>query len=108
MKKIFLALLISSLTTLFGSGSVLAGGTSDTSGEGYHCYMFFQEDSDDSEKFAQVMINDDKRREVHKKRNEFLDKYENDEDMVLTFQIGNVRGCRIFREPKEHNDCGEC
>lgn len=106
MKKIFLALLISSLTVLFGSGSVLAGGTSDTSGEGYHCYMFFEDKAAHPKEFAQVMINDDKRREVHKKRIEFIEKYEDDEEMELTFQIGNVRDCSLFPEPEMCE--GEC
>ena len=59
-----------------GTRVALAGGASDTSGDGFHCYLFFS--LPDGE-FAQAMVNDSDPDEVIKKVDEFIEKYEGDE-----------------------------
>ena len=68
----------------------LAGGGSDTTGEGFHCYAFFTFD-DDPDKFVQAMINEEFADVAEEKINEVLDKYE-DEGATVAFLVGNVVG----------------
>ena len=67
-------------------GTALAGGSSDTSGDGFHCYLFFE----DGGFFAQAMMNDTNQDEVIKKRDEFIAKYTIDEGLTLAAEIGNL------------------
>ncbi len=70
-----------------GTGTALAGGSSDTSGDGSHCYLFF---SLGSGEFAQAMVNDWDPAEVMKKVAEFIEKYEGSEGGVLFLAVGNI------------------
>ena len=90
MRKLLLALLVSGLAMAMSPGAAMAGGSSDSTGEAFHCYLFF--DLPD-EKFAQVMINDSEATVVVEKANEAIDKYELDELGILSIQTGNVKNC---------------
>lgn len=82
----------------------LAGGGSDTTGEGFHCYAFFTFD-DDPDKFVQAMINEEFAPDAEVKINEVLDKYE-DEGATLVLLTGNVEGvCEGGAEPPLANTC---
>ena len=89
MKKLILVLIISGMAMLFGTGSVFAGGSSDSTGEGFHCYLFCVRPGDPPQ-FAQVMVNDEKFEEVTKKVGEFLGKYILDEGYTLEASVGNL------------------
>ena len=95
MRKLLFALLVSAFAMSFGAGTALAGGASDSSGDGKHCYLFFVDQTGDSDWFAQAMINDDA--EVAKKACEFLQKYVGDEGFVLDLTAGNL-GLGAVRE----------
>ena len=73
-----------------GTSVALAGGTSDTSGEGFHCYQFFTLPGG---QFAQAMTNDSDSSVVVQKLTEFLDKYVVAEGGTLTAAAGNVDEC---------------
>lgn len=90
MKSTLLVLLSASLSTLLMMGVAQAGGGSDSSGEGYHCYLFFEDLTSEPSRFAQAMMNEEDVVELIKKRNEYLDKYLFGEGMVLTGQKGNI------------------
>ncbi len=97
------------LATTLAASSALAGGASDSSGEGSHCYLFF---SFPNGRFAQAMVNDSKPAEVIKKTEEFLAKYEG-EGGTLELAIGNIAGtvCAPIEvsEPEEPAGCpGGC
>ena len=84
----FLSLLFAiCLILTFGATGVIAGGSSDSSGEGYHCYLFFEFDDGT---FAQVMANDSKDDEVLKKVDEFIYKYGYEEGGTLVLSVGNI------------------
>ena len=68
MKRLLLGLLISGLSVSVGTIGALAGGSADSTGEGFHCYLFFE--LADGESFAQVMINDSNSDVVVTKLNE--------------------------------------
>ena len=85
-----------------GIGTALAGGSSDTSGDGYHCYLFF---SLPDGQFAQAMVNDSYSSEVMKKVDEFIEKYEYVEDGTLDLAIGNLEGCQVEGECSSDRDC---
>ncbi len=68
----------------------LAGGGSDTTGEGFHCYAFFTFDAD-PDKFVQAMINEESADVAGEKINEILIKYA-DEGATLDLLVGNVVG----------------
>ncbi len=53
IRKILLTFAVSAL--VIGPSLAVAGGSSDTSGDGSHCYLFF---SLPDQKFAQAMVND--------------------------------------------------
>ena len=85
--RIFMAALVSAM--FLGTSGAFAGGSSDTTGEGYHCYQFFTLPKG----FAQTMVNDEKPKEVQKKMDEFYEKYVDKEGGELSAVIGNVAGC---------------
>ena len=90
MRRLLVAVAFSAVGLLIAPASpALAGGSSDTSGEGFHCYAFFV--LPDGE-FAQVMVNDEEPDEVIKKIEEYIEKYENDEGGTLALTIGNIEG----------------
>ena len=70
-----------------GISTVLAGGSSDSSGEGFHCYLFFTLPDG---KFAQAMVNDSDPDEVIKKVEELIEKYAGDEEGTLDLSVGNI------------------
>ena len=84
MRRHYLIALVTGVFAL--AGTALAGGGSDTSGDGFHCYLFFE----DGGFFAQAMMNDSSQDEVIKKRDEFIEKYTIDEGLTLTAEIGNL------------------
>ena len=90
MRKVLFALLVSAFAMSFGAGAALAGGASDSSGDGKHCYLFFVDDTDDSDWIAQAMMNDEKPAEVAKKACEFIQKYVEDEGFNLELTAGNL------------------
>ena len=81
-----------------GIGGALAGGSSDTSGDGYHCYLFF---SFPDGTFAQAMVNDSYSDEVLKKVEEFYAKYVDVEGGWLDLAMGNVDDtwCAPYESP---------
>ena len=81
-----------------GTGTALAGGSSDTSGDGYHCYLFF---SFDDEQFSQAMVNDSDPLEVLREVDEFIVKYVDEEGGLLDLAIGNIAGtvCAPYASP---------
>ena len=55
MKKLFgLVVLAMGIMLVFAPRGALAGGSSDSTGEEFHCYLFFNLPD---EQFAQVMVN---------------------------------------------------
>ena len=70
-----------------GIRTALAGGTSDSSGEGSHCYLFFTLPEG---KFAQAMVNDSEPDVVLEKVYELIEKYEGDEEGTLDLSVGNI------------------
>ncbi len=102
MRRYLIALTVGVFAMTTGISTALAGGSSDSSGDGFHCYLFF-EDVDGW--FAQAMMNGDDSQEVLDSRNDFLVKYIDDEGLVLTAQIGNISGkgfpvCKQVNDPK--------
>ncbi len=103
MRKLLFALLVSAFAMSFGAGAALAGGASDSSGDGKHCYLYFEDDMDFSDWIAQAMVNDEKPAEVAKKACEFIQKYVRDEGFNLYLSAGNLdrnavryAGCRHY------------
>ncbi len=86
MRRRYVILLTAAVFATGVIGTALAGGSSDTSGDGFHCYLFFE----DGGFFAQAMMNDAKQDEVIKKRDEFIVKYTIDEGLTLATEIGNL------------------
>ena len=72
-----------------GANVAVAGGSSDTSGDGFHCYLFF---SLPGQEFAQAMVNNSDRDEVVKKAEEFIEKYALEYGGQVDQILGNVRG----------------
>ena len=87
MKKLFGMAVLALGLVLAGAPAVMAGGSSDTSGDGYHCYLFFS--LPDGE-FAQAIVNDSDPDEVIKKAEEFMEKYEDGEGMEYVTAVGNI------------------
>ena len=89
MKRHYLIVLtVAVFIIAVGISTVLAGGSSDTSGDGYHCYLFFTLPDGT---FAQFMANSSDPDEVVKKAQDSVDKYETDEGGELKFLIlGNA------------------
>ena len=100
MRVNLIAFTVGLLVLFVGSGVAQAGGGSDTSGEGFHCYSFF-ELPDGS--FAQVMVNDSDPDEVIKKVDEAIAKYEEEEGGNLVLSAGNIAGTGC-----SGLDLGEC
>ncbi len=71
MRRFIKTILVLCCAVLLGHSSALAGGASDSSGDGSHCYGFF---SLPLGKFAQVMVNDSIPQVVNDKFGEFLAK----------------------------------
>ncbi len=95
MRKLLLASLVWGFAMAIGTSAALAGGASSTSGQGLHCYMFFDDCGKDNDEFAQAMINQDlgDKTEVMKIFGDFIIKYvEGDDKCVLAAAIGNVAG----------------
>ncbi len=106
--KRYLIALTAFVLVIAGTGTTLAGGSSDASGDGFHCYLFFELPD---RRFAQAMINDSIPEEVLMKAEECLVKYEIDEGGVLVQAIGNIAGsvCAPSQsEPKVCRDDGHC
>ena len=80
-----------------GTSGALAGGSSDSSGMGTHCYLFFTGYGLAEGEFAQAMINDEDPDEVIKKIEEFLAKWASQE-FALTGDHGNVGSGDFCRE----------
>lgn len=70
-----------------GISTVLAGGSSDTSGEGSHCYLLFALPDGT---FAQCMISDTSEEVVLIKALEYLKKYIIEEEANLETAVGNI------------------
>ncbi len=88
MKRYYMIVLtVAVLVIATGIGSVLAGGSSDSSGEGSHCYLFFTLPDG---KFTQAMVNDSDPDEVIKKAEELIEKYVGDEGGTLDLSVGNI------------------
>ena len=110
MRKLLIVLLVSGFPMAISTNAALAGGSSDTSGDGLHCYMFFDNVATGS--FAQVMINqedsDDGRAEMRKKILEFLEKYIDDEGGMLVKVAGNfsVADCQCTGSDNTTSQCG--
>ena len=91
-----------------GIGTAFAGGSSDTSGDGFHCYLFFMLPDG---QFSQAMVNDSDALEVIKKVEEFIEKYEGSEGGMLDLAVGNIGGtvCEpIAQGCEECEVCEEC
>ena len=99
MKK--LAKLTAAAVLVLGfAGAAQAGGASDSSGDGFHCYMFFEKEQNGfGAPFAQVMINDSDDEEVEKKRTEAISKWVADFGLTLTAYVGNLGNDGDFLEP---------
>ena len=89
MRRYFLTAIACFFAVSIGIGTALAGGSSDTSGDGFHCYLFF---SLGSGEFAQAMVNDSDPNEVIYKVDEFIDKYVDSEGGELVLDVGNING----------------
>ena len=87
MKKLFGMAVLALGLVLAGAPAVMAGGSSDTGGEGFYCYGFFTLPDG---KFAQVMVDDEYAGVAHEKFEELIEKYEVDEGGVLTTAVGNI------------------
>ena len=69
MKRFLLFFIVWSFAVSVGPGSTLAGGTSDTTGNEFNCYLYFDLFPEEAGfEFAQVMINDE---DADKVREEF-------------------------------------
>ena len=85
------AALMLGLAMSIGTSPALAGGTSDSTGAGSHCYMFFFLDlTPGPDLFAQAMMNDTSPGVVIIKSNEMIEKYVTELGFVLTHDVGNV------------------
>ena len=110
LKRYLIALTAFVLVIGMGTGTALAGGSSDASGDGFHCYLFF---SLPDGRFAQAMINDSIPEEVLMKAEECLAKYEDDEGGLLELAIGNIEDTLCaslgyeenFGGCSSHSDC---
>ena len=89
MRKLLLALIVAGFAMPIGTNPALAGGASGSTGDGFHCYLFFVGFGGSDGLFAQAMMNDADQDEVKKVRDEFLTKAALDE-FALTFSVGNV------------------
>ena len=89
MRRYLIAFAVFVFVMATGTGTAFAGGSSDSSGNGFHCYLFFS--LPDGE-FAQAMVNDSLASEVTAKVDEFIDKYEVELGGVLDLATGNVAG----------------
>ena len=96
MRQHFAALIACCFAVSIGT-IAFAGGSSDTSGEGFHCYLFFTFNGE----FSQAMVNDSDPFEVIKKAEEFIAKYVDDEGGTLDLAVGNLEGtvCEPLPEP---------
>ena len=93
MKTLFGLVVLALGIVLAGAPSgALAGGTSDASGDGYHCYQFFELPDGN---FAQVITNDSVEAVVTEKILEFLYKYEVSEGGKLKVSTGNLKSCLL-------------
>jgi len=90
MTSYIIAIMSFVFAMMFGVNTALAGGASDSTGEGFHCYQFFTLPDG---KFAQAMTNDSDPAVVVEKFFEFNDKYVGKELGVLTVAVGNVPQC---------------
>ena len=86
MRRYLTVVMACAFATAIGVSAALAGGASDSSGEGSHCYLFL---SLPGGTFAQAMVNDSDPDEVLNKVWEFIDKYEN-EGGTLELAVGNI------------------
>jgi hypothetical protein len=85
MKRYYLIVLTVAVFVIStGIGTALAGGSSDTSGDGYHCYGFFTLPGGT---FAQFMANSSDPEELGDKAADAVAKYEGDEEGELKFLI---------------------
>ena len=89
MRRYLFPFVVCCFALVMGMSTARAGGSSDTSGHGFHCYLFFELPD---EAFAQAMMNDSDADEVLKKADEFIEKYEDNEGGILAASIGNVDG----------------
>jgi hypothetical protein len=89
MKRYYLIILtVAVFVITTGIGTVFAGGSSDTSGEGYHCYLFFTLPDGT---FAQFMVNSSDILEIEIKVEDAENKYIDNEDGDLSFILcGNA------------------
>ena len=89
MKRYYLIVLtVAVFVIAAGVGTTLAGGSSDTSGDGYHCYGFFALPDGT---FAQFMANASKEDELVDKVVDAFMKYLGDEEGEFKFLIcGNA------------------
>lgn len=83
----FIVLTVAVFVIATGIGTALAGGSSDSSGEGSHCYLFFTLPDG---KFAQAMVNDSDPDVVLYKVDELIEKYVSDEEGTLDLAVGNI------------------
>ncbi len=72
MTKLLFALIVGAFALSINTSGALAGGGSESTGEGFHCYLFF---TLPDQKFAQVMINDSDKAVVEEKVVEATVKY---------------------------------
>jgi len=89
MRRYLIILFVCMFALATGISTALAGGSSDTSGDGFHCYLFF---SFPDGEFSQAMVNDSDPDEVLKKVEEFIAKYVDGEGGTLDSAIGNIDG----------------
>lgn len=87
MRRYIIALIVCGFAVAIAMSPAFAGGSLNTSSDGFHCYLFFTLDDG---KFAQVMVNNADPNEVLKKVNEFINKYVDMEGGVLTESVGNI------------------
>ncbi len=92
MRRLLFALMVWGFALSIGTGGALAGGGSDTTGEGLHCYLFFDSFPDEPDKFAQAMVNEQSVDVIIQKIDELLFKYEVAEGASLVLLTGNVPG----------------
>ena len=89
MRRSIFALLVWGFALSIGTGAALAGGGSDSTGEGFHCYAFFTGVDGIPDKFAQCMVNEEDEDIAAAKILECIEKYEAD-GAVLQLLAGNV------------------
>ena len=87
---------------VIGAGPAFAGGGSDSSGEGFHCYLFFELPDGT---FSQAMVNDSDPAVVVEKADELVLKYEVDELGTLVVATGNVEGSVCSGQGLENCPC---